>query len=78
MRTFFSLRDMLQNGGSAVDGAIAALLCTSLLNVQSLSLGGGTVITVMDSSGEACHKPRSPPPQPLLTTRQLMWLLPHR
>ncbi|XP_075881736.1 gamma-glutamyltransferase 5a isoform X2 [Nelusetta ayraudi] len=45
-------RDMLQSGGSAVDGAIAALLCTSLLNVQSLSLGGGTVITVMDSSGD--------------------------
>ncbi|XP_028971759.1 glutathione hydrolase 5 proenzyme isoform X2 [Esox lucius] len=44
-------RDILKSGGSAVDGAIAALLCTSVVNPQSMGLGGGSIFTVMDSNG---------------------------
>ncbi|NXK50407.1 GGT5 hydrolase, partial [Chauna torquata] len=43
-------RDILKSGGTAVDAAIAGLICTSVMNPQSSGLGGGVVFTVYNAS----------------------------
>ncbi|NXT94771.1 GGT5 hydrolase, partial [Anhinga rufa] len=43
-------RDILRSGGTAVDAAIAGLICTSVINPQSSGLGGGVVFTIYNAS----------------------------
>uniref|UniRef100_A0A8C3CRL9 Glutathione hydrolase n=1 Tax=Cairina moschata TaxID=8855 RepID=A0A8C3CRL9_CAIMO len=46
----FYHRDILKSGGTAVDAAIAGLICTSVMNPQSSGLGGGVVFTIYNAN----------------------------
>ncbi|KAM8818418.1 glutathione hydrolase 5 proenzyme [Rhynchonycteris naso] len=43
-------RGILQQQGSPVDATIAALICTSVVNPQSMGLGGGVIFTIYNAT----------------------------
>lgn len=45
-----SFRSILERNGSAVDAALAALICNGLVNMQSLGFGGGFMMTIYQRS----------------------------
>ncbi|XP_030141512.4 glutathione hydrolase 5 proenzyme isoform X2 [Taeniopygia guttata] len=45
-----TMRNILKSGGTAVDAAIAGLICTSVMNPQSSGLGGGVIFTIYNAS----------------------------
>ena len=49
----FSLRNILQKKGTAVDAAIAVLFCNGVVTSQSMGIGGGFIMTVHLANGTA-------------------------
>ncbi|KAG8325906.1 hypothetical protein J6590_054930 [Homalodisca vitripennis] len=49
------LRDILAKNGSAVDAAVAALFCNGVVNMQSMGLGGGFIMTLYERATRTGH-----------------------
>ncbi|XP_046680502.1 scoloptoxin SSD14-like isoform X2 [Homalodisca vitripennis] len=48
-------RDILAKNGSAVDAAVAALFCNGVVNMQSMGLGGGFIMTLYERATRTGH-----------------------
>ncbi|KAG8232034.1 hypothetical protein J437_LFUL012058 [Ladona fulva] len=52
---FFPPRDILARNGSAVDAAVAAMLCNGVVNCQSMGLGGGFFMVAYSRSRKVSY-----------------------
>ncbi|CAL7947456.1 unnamed protein product [Xylocopa violacea] len=48
-------KSILEKNGSAVDAAIAAMICNGLVNMQSMGIGGGFLMTIYDRASKLAY-----------------------
>ena len=64
-------RDILGRGGTAVDAAIAALICEGVVNPQNSGIGGGFTMTIYNRSSRKAHTINAREPAPAAATPDL-------
>ncbi|KJH48233.1 gamma-glutamyltranspeptidase [Dictyocaulus viviparus] len=64
-------RDVLIDGGNAVDSMIATLLCIGVVNPQSSGLGGGFLMTLYNASTGRCQTINARESAPLAATTEM-------
>ncbi|ETN81683.1 putative gamma-glutamyltransferase [Necator americanus] len=64
-------RDVLIDGGNAVESMIAALLCIGVVNPQSSGIGGGFIMTLYNSSTGRCQTINARESAPLAATEDM-------
>merc|ERR1712142_356311 len=64
-------KDILQEGGTAVDAAVAALLCNGVYNSHSMGVGGGFLMTIYNHSTNTAEVLNARETAPGLTTEDM-------
>ncbi|KAI1728699.1 gamma-glutamyltranspeptidase domain-containing protein [Ditylenchus destructor] len=64
-------RDILLQGGNAVDAAIATLFCIGVMDTQSAGLGGGHFMTIYNATTKKCHVVDAREKAPLAATENM-------
>ncbi|VDO77335.1 unnamed protein product [Haemonchus placei] len=64
-------RDVMIDGGNAVDAIIATLLCVGVVNPQSSGLGGGFIMTLYNASTGRCQTINARESAPLAATEDM-------
>ncbi|KAK9510680.1 hypothetical protein O3M35_005416 [Rhynocoris fuscipes] len=67
----FRYRQILEKGGSAVDAAIASLLCEGLTGMQNMGLGGGVFMTIYDKASQQVFTLDARESAPLAATKNM-------
>jgi gamma-glutamyltranspeptidase/glutathione hydrolase/leukotriene-C4 hydrolase len=51
LSNYFLFRDVMLMGGNAIDSSIATMYCNTVVNSQSMGVGGGFIMTIYMANG---------------------------